>query len=109
MLKITEILNDREAILKISGMMVDADAMTLNDKVKSLVVQGTKNIVIDLSEVKLMNSCFGLGIITACWACVNRSGGNMTIANPSPKVSQLLKITKLDQILEIVDTAKRDR
>jgi anti-anti-sigma regulatory factor len=32
----------------------------------------------------------------------------MTIANPSPKVSQLLKITKLDQILEIVDTAKRD-
>jgi anti-anti-sigma factor len=106
MLEITETLKKREAILKISGMMVDADAMKLNDRVKNLVVQGTKNIILDLSDVKLMNSCFGLGILTACWACVNRSGGRLTIANPSPKVSQLLRMTKLDQILKIADSAE---
>ena len=106
MLEITETFRNREAILKISGIMVDAEALKLNDRVKNLLVQGTKYIVLDLSEVKLMNSCFGLGIITACWASVNRSGGKLTIANPSPKVSQLLKITKLDQILQISESAE---
>lgn len=106
MLKITENSHNDVRILKISGIMVDINAMRLNEKVKSLLAEGAKKIVLDLSEVKLMNSSFGLGIITACWASVNRAGGKMTIANPSAKVTQLLKITKLDQILEISDSVE---
>lgn len=106
MLEIAENIHNDVGILKISGIMVDIDAMVLNEKVKNLIVHDVKKIVLDLSEVKLMNSCFGLGIITACWASVNRAGGKMTIANPSSKVTQLLRITKLDQILEISDSVE---
>jgi len=106
MLEITENIHNDIGVLKISGIMVDIDAMVLNEKVKNLVVHDVKKIVLDLSGVKFMNSCFGLGILTACWACVNRAGGKMIIANPSTKVTQLLQITKLDQILEISDSVK---
>lgn len=106
MLEIIENLHNDIGVLEISGIMVDIDAMVLNEKVESLVAHDVKKIVLDLSGVKLMNSCFGLGILTACWASVNRAGGRMTIANPSAKVTQLLKITKLDQVLEISNSVE---
>lgn len=107
MLRISESIEGDLAVIRLSGVMIDADAMALNETVKNLVQKDIKKIILDLGGIKLMNSCFGLGILTACWACVNRAGGKMSIANPSRKVIQLLKMTKLDQILEVADTLEQ--
>ena len=107
MLRISESIKGDLAIVAISGVMINADAIALNEKVKNLVHRDFKKIILDLGETKLMNSCFGLGIITACWAYVNRFEGKLTLANPNAKVAQLLKMTKLDQVLEVADTLKQ--
>ncbi|MCB0297091.1 MAG: STAS domain-containing protein [Calditrichaeota bacterium] len=104
MFRIEEDARGKMASLKLSGIMIDTDAMALNDRVRQLIGQGKKQIVFDLSEVRLMNSCFGLGILMACWSCLNRAGGELKLASPSAKVLHLLEITKLDQIFDIFDT-----
>ncbi len=109
MFEISETIEGDIATIKISGDMIDAAALGLAKSVKKLSEKNIKNIVLDLGEVKLVNSCFGLGIITACWGCLNRSGGQLKIANPNQKVLHILEITKLDQVLNIfesVDAAK---
>jgi len=101
MFQIKEIVEKNVGILVVSGEMLDSDATQLNDKVKKLAQKGLKNIILDLSGIRRLNSCFGLGVLAGCWGCMNRVEGQLKIANPSPKVSQLLKMTKLDQVFEI--------
>jgi anti-anti-sigma factor len=104
MFQIDQKVEDNIAILKISGSMIDSDAGNLIEKVKDLVSTDINKFILELSEVKLMNSCFGLGIILGCWGCTNRANGLLKIANPSPKVAYLLKTTKINQVLEVYDT-----
>lgn len=106
MFEFTETIVEKGAILKISGIMVDPEAMALNEKVKELLQRGIRYIVLEMSAVRLMNSSFGLGVIAGCWASISRAGGKMIIANPSPKVLQLLKITRLNEILEVAESVE---
>lgn len=106
MFEFTETIVEKAAILRISGIMVDPDAMALNEKVKELLERGIRYIVLEMNAVRLMNSSFGLGVIAGCWASVSRAGGEMIIANPSPKVLQLLKITRLDEILDVAESVE---
>jgi len=101
MFEIKEIIENDLGILVISGEMLDMEATQLNDKVKSLAQKGIKKIILDLKNVRRLNSCFGLGVLAGCWGCMNRVHGQLKIVNPSPKVAQLLKMTKLDQIFEV--------
>jgi anti-anti-sigma factor len=109
MFRIDQKVEDNVAILKISGPMIDSDAGKLIEKVKALVSNDINQFILELSEVKLMNSCFGLGIILACWGSSNRANGQLKIANPSSKVSYLLKTTKINQVLEVYDTVEEAR
>lgn len=101
MLSINESKSGDIVILKVSGKMLDADAKALSEKVKELINVGIRKVVLDLSGINLMNSCFGLGIIASCWGNMNRAQGKLVIANPSPKVKKLLEITKLNQVFSI--------
>jgi anti-anti-sigma factor len=109
MFEIGEKIEGNMAVLTLSGAMLDSEAMALGNAVKNLVSQDIKQIVLELGRVNMMNSCFGLGIVMACWGCANRSGGKLILANPSPKVSRLLSITKLDQVLEVFETVEQAR
>jgi anti-anti-sigma factor len=109
MLSIEEIKANDIMIVKASGKMLDTTALQLSEKVKNLVAEGHTKIILDLNGITLLNSCYGLGIIAACWACMNKVDGQFKIAQPSKKVSQLLEITKLNQVIDVyeqIDQAK---
>jgi anti-sigma B factor antagonist len=91
-------------ILQTFGEMLDEDARMLPEKVKGLVTGGIHKIVIDLSKINLMNSCFGLGVLAACWGYMNRENGKLVLANPSTKVKRILEITKLNKVFDIFST-----
>ncbi|UCF65218.1 MAG: STAS domain-containing protein [bacterium] len=110
MFQIKEIIENKVGILLVTGEMLDADATQLNDTVKKLTQKGIKKVIVDLSGIRRLNSCFGLGVLAGCWGCMNRIDGQFRIVNPSPKVSQLLKMTKLDQVFKIysdIEEAKK--
>ncbi len=87
-------------LFEIEGNIVGGpDAMSLNDEVRKLVESGKKKFIIDLGSVEHINSS-GLGILIASLNAVRQAGGDLKVANVSPKVLELLKITKLNQIFE---------
>jgi len=87
-------------LLEVEGNIVGGpDAISLNDEVHKLVDSGTKKFIVDMKSVEHINSS-GLGILIASLNAVRQAGGDLKIANASPRVLDLLKITKLNQIFE---------
>ncbi len=94
------------SILQVSGIMLNEESQILSHKVKELISTGVKKIVIDLGKINLLNSCFGLGVLAACWGSMNRENGKLLLANPSKKVKRILEITKLNQVFDVFSTVE---
>jgi anti-sigma B factor antagonist len=61
-----------------------------------------KNIEIDLSEATFLDSC-GLGALVALHKTVRGRGGSLRLLNPQPSVQQLLDLTRLNLVFEVVN------
>ena len=61
---------------------------------------GQHNFVVDLSEIPYMNSV-GLNFLILLHNRLKESEGKLAIANASPKIIQLLDVTKLLPIFQI--------
>ena len=106
-MKIKEKFKEDIAVLTVSGnMMGGPETKALHEKVKSLVADGTKKIVIDIKGVKWMNSS-GLGILMACFGTVSNAGGNLKLASVTDKVRSVLMITKLIEFFDTYENADR--
>ena len=73
-------------------------------KVKSMIAEGHKKLVVDLSKVKWVNS-LGLGMLIACYTSCKNAGGGLKIAGASENVNHLLMITKLVTVFDCFDNA----
>jgi anti-sigma B factor antagonist len=88
-------------VVDIVGRLALADGTAaVRDVVGSLVQQGKKHIVLNLAAVDFVDSS-GLGELVRTHASVRRHGGQLKLANPSKHVHDLLKMTKLDRVLDI--------
>jgi anti-sigma B factor antagonist len=106
-MKIKEKIEGTVAILSVAGnMMGGPETAALHEKVKSLMSDGIKKMIIDLSKVKWMNSS-GLGVLMSCWGSLRKEGGNLKLANVSEKIDSLLIITQLIQFFETFETVER--
>jgi anti-sigma B factor antagonist len=76
------------------NVMGGPDAVNLNEKLHELIEDGKKNIVVDLSKVKFMNSS-GLGMLIGALTTMRKADGDLRIANATDKIESLLVITKL--------------
>jgi anti-sigma B factor antagonist len=106
-MKIKEKMEKDIAILTITGnMMGGPETTALHDKIKSLMADGIKKVVVDLAKVKWMNSS-GLGVLMASWGSLRKEGGNLKLANISEKINSLLMITQLMQFFETFQSVDR--
>jgi anti-sigma B factor antagonist len=91
-------------IIEIKGnVMGGPEAQEFSDSLKKLLQDGKKNIVVDLAEVKFMNSS-GLGMMISGLTTVKNGGGQLKLANVTEKIHSLLMITKLITIFETFDS-----
>ena len=65
-----------------------------------------KNVVIDLANVKFMNSS-GLGMLISGFTTMKNGGGMLKLANATEKINSLLVITKLITIFEHFDSVDK--
>jgi len=106
-MKIKERIEGEVAILTVSGnMMGGPETMALHEKVKSLGADKIKKVVIDLKDVKWMNSS-GLGVLMACMTTLNSTAGKLKLASVTEKVKSLLVITQLMRIFDTYENAER--
>lgn len=84
-------------ILSMNTLMLDYENSQLLRVIEDLIAEGFHYFVIDLSQLKLMNSV-GLSFLIAVLTKSRNAGGETIITSISDKISQLLTITKLNSI-----------
>ncbi len=84
------------------NVMGGEDTKEFNDLLHKLIDEGKKNIVVDLSDVKFMNSS-GLGMMIGGLTTMKKAGGNLKLARVTEKIESLLIITKLITIFEFYE------
>jgi anti-sigma B factor antagonist len=93
---------DAVIIMLKGNVMGGEDTKNFNETLHKLIEDGKKNIIIDVSSVKFMNSS-GLGMLIGGLTTVKKSEGRLILAGVTEKIESLLIITKLITIFETSD------
>ena len=103
-MKISEQSNGGPAILDLKGdPLGEGDAAQLKAKVYALIETGVKHVVLNLRQVKHINSA-GLGGLVCVMTALRKQGGDIYLAETQVNVSKILSITQLNRIMEMYNT-----
>jgi anti-sigma B factor antagonist len=103
-LKITSREVDGVTVLSLEGRIVlGEETSALRENVKGLLADGKKNIVLNLTEVTMIDSS-GLGALVSAYTSAKAGGASLRLSNLGPRLNELLQITKLYTVFEIFDT-----
>ena len=93
----------RGETLAITGLkeLAAANSQSFRDQVRSALTEEQKNIEIDLSETMFVDSC-GLGALISLHKAVCARQGLVRLLHPTPPVRQILELTRMHRIFEIV-------
>ena len=91
-------------VIELKGnVMGGDDTKEFNDMLHKMIDEGKKNIVVDLHEVKFMNSS-GLGMLIGALTTIKKAEGTFRLSRITDKIESLLIITKLITIFETYKT-----
>lgn len=91
-------------VVELKGnVMGGDDTKDFNDLLHKLIDDRKTRIIIDLAEVKFMNSS-GLGMLIGGLTTVKKANGYYKLANVTEKIESLLIITKLITIFDHYDS-----
>ena len=86
------------AVIELKGKVEGGPfASEFKETLLDLVNKGKKNIIVDMSDIKFINSN-GIGILVSGYTTVKNGGGELKLVNSSSKVNGVLSITKLNQV-----------
>lgn len=77
------------------------NALVILQTVNAALTNKVKSIVIDLSQTAFLDST-GVGALIAMRNMMMRRRGTVHLLNPSPLVEQVLDLTRLHRVLDIV-------
>jgi len=97
-------LRENKAIFELEGSLLnESDRINLKNEFQNYLDKDVKDFLIDLSNLKHVNST-GLGVFITLYTKVRGKTGEMIICSPSENIVNLLTITKLTSVFTIVDT-----
>jgi anti-sigma B factor antagonist len=100
-LKITNREVDGVAVVVLDGRIVlGEETSALREKVKNLVAEGKKKIVLNMNGVTFIDSS-GLGALVAAYSSAKSGGASMRLSNLGSHLNQLLQMTKLLTVFEV--------
>jgi len=76
-------------------------ATELRDDVRAALEPSHQTLEVNLSRTVFVDSS-GLGVLIALHKLMSQRGGRLHLVNPSHGVQQVLELTRLHQVLEIV-------
>jgi anti-sigma B factor antagonist len=95
------------AILDLSGRITLGESTgILRDEIRSLLSQGTKNIILDMGDVGYVDSA-GLGELVGAYTTAANQGGAVKLLRLQGKMIDLMQVTKLHTIFAIFDDEKQ--
>lgn len=77
-----------------------AASLTLRRTIHDLIESGRTKIVLNFSQVDLMDSA-GVGELAGAYLPVKTKGGELKFLNPTKNVHRVIQITQLDKVFEV--------
>jgi anti-sigma B factor antagonist len=90
----------RVEVISVSGRVDSSTAPEFDQALKNALDSGRHHIVLDLEKVDYMSSA-GLRAMVAALKTARRHNGDLRIANPSSRVTEVLQLAGLTSIFEV--------
>src|SRR6202045_1294211 len=105
-LKLTVRTTDDIVVVDCVGRIIfGEESADLRDTVKMVITQ-SKRIVLNLSGVTYIDSG-GLGTLVALYTSARNNAGSIKLANLTPRVGDLLQVTKLVTIFDVYESEEK--
>jgi anti-sigma B factor antagonist len=95
-------------LVKITGRIVLEECDYFKSSIVPLINSQVNQINLDLSQVDFIDSA-GLGVLVGIKVSSNKHRSRLTLISPSRGVSDILMVSKLDAIFEIITGADADQ
>jgi anti-sigma B factor antagonist len=103
-LKITNSELDGTSVVTLDGRIVlGEESQALREKLKGLIAQGKKQIVLNMDHVAYIDSA-ALGILVAAHVSAKNQGASLKLSNLGTRFQEVLQITKLVTVFEVCET-----
>lgn len=86
-------------IVRPSGILDGVRANQLRNDISEIVATGTDIVLIDLQDVKFIDSS-GLGVLVSVMKMVKTAGGKFFVCSLNHQVKMLFELTKMDSVFE---------
>jgi anti-sigma B factor antagonist len=92
------------SVVDLEGRIVLGEESTsLREKVKSLVAAGKRKIVLNMANVKYIDSA-GLGALVAAHVSAKTQGASVRLCNLGEKFHEVMQLTRLLTVFDVYDT-----
>ena len=91
------IREDNKAVLRPGGdNIVAATIPALRAKMRAIVEEGVQELVIDLTDVRMVDSS-GIGLLIAAHNSLRKSGGTLAVIQASAEILELFRTMRMHQ------------
>ncbi len=90
-------------ILSVERALKGQGEVDLKHRLDQLVSEGHLDVLVDLKACPYLDST-ELGRLIRCHISVRKAGGRVRLCNLSPKLMTLMKMTRLDTVLDLFST-----
>ena len=95
---------EKFTLYTLSGdLLGEKDGMDMVNAVSKEIESGEKNIVIEASNLRYVNSS-GIGLLITLMTKLKNNNGELFIVNPTEHINKLFQITKLNSVFNIKDS-----
>jgi anti-anti-sigma factor len=91
---------ESQQVVRLRGEVDMGNGASLEASLANVLTDGSGDVVIDLSELRFMDST-GLRVLLGAWKEAGKLGRTMVLRSPRPSVATLLAVSGVDQILTI--------
>ena len=92
----------RVDLITVSGRVDSSTAPDLEETLEDRMNNGRHNLVLDMSDVGYLSSAGLRALVSALRTC-KKKGGDVRIANPSERVSEVMSLAGLDSLFTMYD------
>jgi anti-sigma B factor antagonist len=95
---------DGVTVVALDGQIVlGEESNSLREKLKSLIAEGKQKIVLNMTNIKYIDSA-GLGTLVAAHISAKTQGASVRLCYLGRKFHEVLQITKLLTVFDVYDT-----
>jgi anti-sigma B factor antagonist len=97
---------DGVVVVELDGRIVlGEESNSLREKVKKLIAAGKRKIVLNMDNIRYIDSA-GLGVLIAAHVSAKAQGAAVRLCHLGKKFHEVLQITRLLTVFEVFDTQR---